>query len=331
MKVRKINSISNLGQYINFEWPHGLSEFEKYNFFYGWNYSGKTSLSRIFRCLEVKEKHHDYQNMGFSLLNEDGKTITDKDIAKDFLIRVFNEDFIEDSFEWDNENAEIEPVLILGKESKELEKELKEKQSEKSKAEDEKRKKEQEKTAKEREIDEKLTDKASEIRRNLSITNPREFDKTKLEQKIQDIKDDFENKILNENEEENLRSILSSKKLEKISILSINFKLSQLIEDFKAILERRVTAQKIIEKFNQSPKLSEWVKEGIELHKEEETCQFCDNPLTKERLEELNQHFSEEFNKLMIDIKIRENEINDHKNELEKFHLPDKARFFDEF
>ncbi len=143
MKIKKIILISNFGQFIDFKW-NNLSEFKKYNFFYGWNYSGKTTLSRIFRCLEIKKTHNDYPNAKFKL-ETDNNTITEKDIGNDFLIRVFNDDFIEDNFDWNNENAEIDPVLILGKESKELEKKLKDKQKEKNKLEEEKQKLEDEK------------------------------------------------------------------------------------------------------------------------------------------------------------------------------------------
>ena len=330
MKINKIKSISKLGQYIDFEWPDGLDEFRRYNFFYGWNYSGKTSLSRIFRCLELHEVHCDYPDLNFSLLTEEGKTITNNDIVNDYSIRVFNEDFIEDNFAWNNENAEINPVIVLGKESRELEHKLKAKQNEKSKADEEIRKKKKQKADKERELDGKLTDKASEIRRILSITNPRDFDKTKLEDKVQALNSNYEANILSDDVAK-LRDTLLSKKLEKIDTISVTLKLSSLIENIGAILKQEVTAQKIIEKLNQNLKLSEWVKEGIELHKNETICQFCGSQLREERLDELNKHFSREFNNLLRDIDSKEDELNNHKNYIEKLTIPDKARLYNEY
>ena len=124
MKINKISKIKFLGLYKNFGWDTQCSEFNKYNFFYGWNYSGKTTLSCLFKCLEDKKRHPDYQQIEFSITTDNGN-LTQKDIGNDYSIRVFNEDFIEENFEWKNDNKEIEPILILGKESKEFEYKLK--------------------------------------------------------------------------------------------------------------------------------------------------------------------------------------------------------------
>lgn len=332
MKINKITKVKNFGQFNDFNWPNNLNEFKKYNFFYGWNYSGKTTLSRILRCFEIKQLHNDYQNASFSI-QTDNNTVTKDNIGNDFPIRVFNEDFIEDIFHWNNENAEIAPVLILGKESKELEENLKQKQKEKEETEKQKNDKKNEKSQKERDLQNKLTTKASEIRNILSITNPREFDKNSFEQKIDQIKDNFLEKILPDAELNNLRSVISSQKLDLINLssTSIDLKLGQFIIDIKTILNSKVSAQKIIEKLNQNARLSQWVKEGIDLHKDETICQFCGNPLPTERLEELNKHFSKEFDMLMNTINQKENELNNHIDYISKFSFPDKARLYNDF
>jgi len=330
MKVKKVNKINGFGQFNNFDWPKGLPEFVKFNFFYGWNYSGKTTLSRIFRCLELKQLHNDYPNASFKIEIDNGE-LTERNLNVDYPIRVFNEDFIEDNFDWNNENSEIEPVLILGKESKELEKTLKQKQSEKDNKEKQLKERESEKNGKERDLQSKLTNKASEIRNILSITNQREFDKSKLEDTINTIKDNFQEKVLSNEEVQTNQTILSSQKLDNVSFPKINLKLTEFLDHVKTILEKKVSAQKIIDKLNQNPRLSQWVREGIELHKDETICQFCGNTLTTERIEELIKHFSKEFDALINTIKQKENEISNHLNEIDKYSLPDKARFYSEF
>lgn len=333
MKIKKLNKIKYFGQFNDFSWLSNLNEFRKYNFFYGWNYSGKTTLSRVLRCLEIKQLHKDYQNVTFSLELEDNQSLTEKNIGNDYPIRVFNEDFIEDNFNWKDENAEIEPVLILGKESKELEEKLKKKQQEKKQQEDEKNEKEKEKSQKERELQNKLSRKASEIRDILSITNPRDFDRNALEQKIEKIKDSFSEKILTNKKFTNLRGIINIQKLDLIpeSTISIELKLEQFISDIKEILNHKASAQKIIEKLNQNARLSQWVKEGIELHKNETTCQFCGNNLTAERLEELNKHFSKEYDKLIETINQKDKDLQNHSQYLAKYSFPDRARLYSNF
>jgi wobble nucleotide-excising tRNase len=330
MKIKKIETINKFGQFYDFNWPSDLTEFNKYNFFYGWNYSGKTTLSRIFRCFELKKLHSDYQNAKFSIKTDNG-TLTEKNIDNDYPIRVFNEDFIEDNFDWNNEDAEIEPVLILGEESKELENQLKEKQKEKEKKEDEKKEKEKERNKKEKDLQDKLTSKAKEIREILSITNQKEFDKNTLELKINQIKDNSSEKILNEEELNSLRNFISSQKLDTIYVRPITLEISQFIDDVKQILNRKVTAQKIIEELKQNVNLSQWIREGLKLHKGETKCQFCGNPLTPERIEELNKHFSQEFDLLISAIERKKDELDKYAESIKGYSLPDEARFYKEF
>lgn len=64
--IKKFSKIS-YGSYEDFIWVRDLKEFQKINIFYGRNYSGKTTLSRILRSFELKEKHKDYLDSKFEL------------------------------------------------------------------------------------------------------------------------------------------------------------------------------------------------------------------------------------------------------------------------
>ena len=55
MKIKKINRIKDYRIFRDFSWSStSLPEFVDYNLIYGWNGSGKTVLSNIFRDLEHK-------------------------------------------------------------------------------------------------------------------------------------------------------------------------------------------------------------------------------------------------------------------------------------
>ena len=57
-KIQKID-ISNFGTYKNYTWGTTISNdytFKNINIIYGRNYSGKTTLSRIFKCIENNVK-----------------------------------------------------------------------------------------------------------------------------------------------------------------------------------------------------------------------------------------------------------------------------------
>lgn len=330
MKIKRIKKINNLGTFSDFQWLDECHEFSQYNFFYGWNYSGKTTLSRIFRCLENKTQHPDFPNAEFSIETDNGN-ITQKDISKDYPIRVFNEDFVEDNFQWNNEEHEVEPVLILGKEIKDLEIEaekLKKDREEKRKLLEENREKEKHIR---HDLENSLTDKATEIRNILKITNPREFDKNKLEDRIKIIKDSYQNYIiLSDDKKEEARNLYESKKPDEVTFEYLPLKLSTYMSEVKNILSQKVTAQQIIEKLKTNPKLSDWVKEGIELHQKEKVCQFCGNSLPSDLFERLSKHFSQEFDNLTKQVNSKEYEILDHIKEIKNLSFPDKARLFDD-
>jgi wobble nucleotide-excising tRNase len=333
MKIKKIELVKNFGQLQDFKWnENSLKEFDKFNIFYGWNYSGKTTLSRLFRSIELKKVYPDYQNAHFSLITDNGD-ITEKNINNDYQIKVFNEDFIEDNFKWNNENAEIDPVLILGKESKELEKDLQKNQKQKKEFENEKNAKGEEKKSLDKDVDNLTQSKATEIRNILSITNPRDFDKNKLKEIVGKIKNNYLQNILSNDEVNNYRTFINSPKLDPINLpnFSLDEKLKNYQNEVKDILKKTVSVQKIIEKLKQDYRLSQWVKEGLELHKNENTCQFCGNKLTAERLEELNKHFSKEFDAFIsvIDQKIKE--LDTLFDSINNYNLPDKARLYSEF
>ena len=50
--IKKIKKIKNLGVFSSYQWDSTLPDFERYNLFYGWNGTGKTTLSKLFASLE---------------------------------------------------------------------------------------------------------------------------------------------------------------------------------------------------------------------------------------------------------------------------------------
>lgn len=331
MKIKRIKTIKNLGIFNNFQWQGNCQEFAQYNFFYGWNYSGKTTLSRVLRSLEIKGRHKDFPDMEFSIETDNG-IITHRDLSNDYPIRVFNEDFVEENFLWNNEDATIPPVLILGKVPRELEEQSRELENKKVKMMKDKEEKRQETQQKKKELEKLCTEKASEIRGSecLDITNQKEFDREKLKEYIDKIKADWEQYILSKEQQNKLLTTYRSRRLEQITLNAPGLKLSAYIKEVRDILNRKVSAQEIIEKLKANPELNDWVRKGIDLHRNEQVCQFCGNPLPSDLFERLNMHFSQEFENLINDINKKEEDIKKHIDEINSTKLPDKARLYED-
>ena len=100
--IKRINYIKNFGVFQNFKRNGDIQDFENVNIFYGWNYSGKTTISRIFQQFESGERNTDYSNAEFEIEDYNGKKYTEQDLEiENRSIRTFNADFIRENLKWD--------------------------------------------------------------------------------------------------------------------------------------------------------------------------------------------------------------------------------------
>ena len=114
-EIKKIDSIKRMAVFQDFRWKssvrdkgNNIAEFQKINVLYGRNYSGKTTLSRIFRSMEIESVSKKYDNCEFQLTLADGREVTQNTLANHgVVIRVFNEDFVKEnlSFIFDEEQT----------------------------------------------------------------------------------------------------------------------------------------------------------------------------------------------------------------------------------
>src|SRR5690554_4635673 len=100
--MKNIESIKNYGIFLDYT-KGNTKDFGNTNILFGWNYSGKTTLSRIFRSLELKVPHPDYEKGKFRIRTKNGRTISEEDIDNHRLrIRVFNSDYVKENLIWDD-------------------------------------------------------------------------------------------------------------------------------------------------------------------------------------------------------------------------------------
>lgn len=122
--ITKIKKINNFAVFNNFNWDNSvLGNFEKLNILYGRNYSGKTTLSRIFRALETHQLPEKYLNPQFEVVLDDGSSITQASLSSSTInVRVFNEDFIRTNLRFFvDPESEITPFALLGANNAEIE------------------------------------------------------------------------------------------------------------------------------------------------------------------------------------------------------------------
>ncbi len=113
MKITSITRLRDCGIFRDFTWINDLPEFARYNLIYGWNGTGKTTISRIFRALELRIR----PDVGQVTIGIDNKDIQGDDFPNFTIpIRVFNRDFInENVFRLDG--ADLPGIFMVGKEN----------------------------------------------------------------------------------------------------------------------------------------------------------------------------------------------------------------------
>ncbi|ELG5731055.1 AAA family ATPase [Campylobacter jejuni] len=293
MKILKFNEI-NFGSYKNFKWGNNLEEFKTINIFYGRNYSGKTTLSRIARSFELKKHNEDFLDGNFKIKLEDGSFLTQNDVINSNLdIRVYNSDFVKENLNYlYDKKGNIKGFKSIGVEQKDI-KESIEKRKEILKTRNEKLKDIQanreniSKTqqAKIKTLNEKLIDKAKLVKSEPNlIKQGSNYDKRNLENDLIEIKDNINAYILNNEEQNQLIKILEDK--EKQNII---FKNTFNKDNFQGIFtySLKILEKEVIIKENLTSELRQWLEEGLEFHKEHsftQQCKFCNNPLTLERI-----------------------------------------------
>ena len=117
--IKKI-IINKLGRFKNFNFD-GVNNFQRFNVLYGWNYSGKTTLSRGFMPFDTKTIPEHYEN-GFDIIfeKEDGiKLNPNIEFDRNRLqVKVFNSDYVETNLFFKENGASN--ILVLADNAQEI-------------------------------------------------------------------------------------------------------------------------------------------------------------------------------------------------------------------
>jgi len=355
--IRKID-VEKFGQFNSYSWDKTIGKdtsFEKLNIIYGRNYSGKTTLSRILRCIEKKEIHKDYLDADFTFTFKDGNTITQTELITNEnvnQIRVFNSDFVTENLSWlHNEDGTIQPFTILGFKNVELDKKIKaieeklgnieEKRGllfEYSEKENLYNKKNEEFLHKRNELDWKLKNKANDkikVDSNLFLAthSKKTYNINDITGDIKTIIDNLQSYTLNETQIEGKKKLLSEVSLPKIEILSeARPSFEKYYSHTKELLSRPIKPNTPIVDLISDNLLQEWVRQGIDKHKgKRDKCGFCGSTLPTDLWEKLDAHFSRESEDLRKEIEVQVQSLEEVKKKLNDFLKLKKDMFYSSF
>lgn len=325
--IRSIPIIKNFGVFANFAWPAGLPDFKRFNLIYGWNYSGKTTLSRVFRCFALRSPHADFPGAEAQLRREDGTICNLAAPEAAPILRVFNSDFVRDNLGF--EEGDAEPILVLGAEDKAKVESLRAKRAEREAL---AKKKETDDAARRRidgEIKKALQSYARDMIKNpLSIPG---YDVRRFTPVVERCKSAPQDYLLDD--EAISRHIGVYRSTERREVLQMLATAAQSCDVVRKkvgdMVSRVVAANKPIERLKDRTDIERWVAEGRALHSEKDVCQFCGQKLPGELLSELAGHFSADYERLMDELKAVLAIID--KMQKEDIGVPPESAFYPEY
>lgn len=290
--IKSIEKISGLGVYQNYNKPAGTKEFGIKNLIYGWNYSGKTTLSRLFAQLEASTLNPDLSGCEFTF-GTDKNVVTEKNFQQCGLtIRVFNSDFVKSNLYFDS--GDLNPILLLGKESEEAQRKIARLADRIKRSNSVQRR-----LAKNSEdLDKRIADakmsSAKLIRQALKI-DP--YNATHLEKDVRAAGQDKFG-ILSEKQLEDAIDTArtpDSKKPGVANEVQLHPSLEALHKEAVTVLSSIPSFSNTIKHLEDNPDVESWVQTGLLLHENTDTCEFCGNEISQGRLDAFRAHFSKDL------------------------------------
>jgi wobble nucleotide-excising tRNase len=310
--------IENFGSFSGLEWKKAVRDsgknvktFQRLNILYGRNYSGKTTLSRVFRALEMHKLPLNYAGSSFTVTGDKGAVTCPGLPTHNYDVRVYNRDFVTDNLSFlvnQDVGGVIKTFAIVGEQNKEIDDAIATLEIKLGSVEAktglrfdlEAKRKERERTktshtAASNALEGKLRSHAADkikknrqygvpvyniehIKRDIAATRKPGFIALPLEEQADKI------------------ALLKQEALPDITdTLAISLQFDSLRGKAEPLLSKTITPTKPIQELLHDSVLQLWVKQGIDHHRgKRDDCAFCRQSLPHDIWQRLDEHFSKE-------------------------------------
>ena len=333
MRISRITKIKRNRVFRDFTWPNDLLAFSQFNVIYGWNGSGKTTISTLFESLQNRRP----LSIGEAEFKfSDGNSISDADIP-DVLtpsVRVFNRDFVAKTVKAIGE-SNVEPIYYLGEENIDKQNRVDELRVELEKANGVLSKAIADKQNAANALNGFRIEKAKLIKvALLGSEKHANYDKNRFRNAISQLKDMApQPTALSDEDKETLRRQKDSHPKSDIAYINeLNINLRDLRSRISALLEKSVVSH-VLADLRSDSKIATWVQEGLNLHTgdhQSDTCRFCRNEFSAARRTELEGHFNDAFDTFQKEVELLVSEIEGYQDALRGYSPPDSGRFYDQ-
>ena len=331
MPITKIKRIRQPGVFRDFTWPADLPDFAKYNLIYGWNGSGKTTISRLLRDLEARRP----PDQGSATIDIDGIDLRSVDFSTSSLvIKVFNNDFVESNVHR-SDGDNIPSIFVLGETSVQQQQELETKENRLHEVEELLIQKREGLRSTNRYLSRHLSETAKTIKDDLSsnsYTQYNHYDRrnyaTRADLMIES--NNASDYLLSDTDRRTKKDQFLSPRLDNIDEVRLpNLELDTHNANITNLLNQSVVSN-VIQTLEEDEELSTWIRDGLLIHTDRSTdiCLFCTQRLPDGRLQMLQSHYNDAFNELITEIDAVYDNLNEVQENLQDVQFPDSIRFY---
>ena len=319
--------ITSFGSFTGLSWKKSLRDagnnvqnFKRLNILYGRNYSGKTTLSRIFRALETRRTPLNYVGSTFTLYGDKGDVTQAGIGTHGYDVRVYNRDFVNENLSFlvnQSVGGDIKTFAIVGEKNKKLEEAIAALQTKlggiesktglrhelEAKRKERDRTKNNHKTAFDS-LEGKLRSHANDRIKQNRVYGSVVYNIDSIKKDISLVKKPgFA--LLSTEDQAIKANLLKQEALADITdTVSIILDIESFKKEAGALLAKSIKPTQAIQELLNERVLQAWVKQGIPLHKDKrETCAFCRQNLPHDMWQVLDSHFSKESSDLESSIK----------------------------
>lgn len=291
--LKGIRRVRGLGVYDDYAQPTGTVDFGIKNIIYGWNYSGKTTLSRIFSHLERRACHPEIAGYKFAVDTDTGQVTDENAHLCEHVVRVFNSDFVQDNLNF--AGSSLRPILLLGSVSEAAQKEIGRLEAVRKRVNQAIANQQKNAKADRDALSTAKTAAAASIKKTMSLTDI--YTATQMDKDIDVVNMGLEDYKLGEDTlstDLKLARTSDQEALPPLPKIGAASKLTQLWSEATALLGQRPEMANAIHYLTEHPDVERWIEHGLPLHDSKESCEFCGAPVTETRLETLRGHFSKD-------------------------------------
>lgn len=329
--IKRITQIKKFQIFADFTWPADLNEFKKFNLIYGWNGTGKTTLSNFFRQIERKKVFEDCDQ--FEILTENGIINQNNCSSSELNVRVFNQDYREDTIF--PPSGSLNPIFIIGEEEKAKIDTINEKKLSIDRIEEESKSILIELDSINKELEKLCRNTARNIKlllRSGGSNKYNDYECPNLREKLSSFnKNSFQDSILSTETVKELLTAVKSTSKPQIEEMVINLpNLDEIQNQTEHILKINVVS-KVITRLSEDGELNQWVRKGLELSWKNNLplCPFCEQRLPNGYLDHLKRHFNDNYNSFINEIEKFIDNLKIYRNNLD-VRFVDEARFYDD-